>query len=101
MPKNEDVLCLKIKYNIISYLEIIFVLFDFPYSELNKHKNKMYDLFEDKIVFTFNTEYKLSWIIAVPSQNHYNTIIFNSIGLTINKEFIPNKIYYHDGLHSN
>ena len=66
LPKNEDVLCLKIKYNIISYPEIIFLLFDFPYSELNKHKNKIYDLIEDKIVFTINTEYKLSGIIAVP-----------------------------------
>ena len=29
LPKNEDVLCLKIKYNIISYPETIFLLFDF------------------------------------------------------------------------
>lgn len=101
LPKKEDVLCLKIKYNIISYSDIIFLLFDFPYSELNKHKNKIYDLIEDKIVFTINTEYKLSWIIAVPSQNHYNTIIFNPICLTINKEFTPDKMYYHDGLHNN
>ena len=101
LPKNEDVLCLKIKYNIISQPEIIFLLFDFPYSELNKLKNKIYDLIEDKIVFTINTEYKLSGIIAVPSQNHYNTIIFNPMGLTINKEFTPDKIYYHDGLHNN
>ena len=36
-------------------------------------------------------------MIAAPSINHYNTIIFNPIGQTINPNFIPTNIYYHDG----
>ena len=36
-------------------------------------------------------------MISAPSINHYNTIIFNPIGHSINKNFIPTNIYYHDG----
>ena len=32
LTKYEDVLCLKIKYNIISYPLFIFLLFDFQYT---------------------------------------------------------------------
>ena len=40
LPKNEDVLFLKIKYNIVSYPNFIFLKFDFQYSELEKIKLK-------------------------------------------------------------
>ena len=40
-------------------------------------------------------------IITVPVKNHYNTIIFNPIGITINQYFKNNYIYYHDGLLNN
>ena len=32
--KSEDLLCTKIKYNILSYLTLVFVLFDMNYEEL-------------------------------------------------------------------
>ena len=38
VAKNEDVLCLKIKYHIISYPNFIFLIFDFQYSELKNNK---------------------------------------------------------------
>ena len=101
LPKNEDVLCLKIKYNIISYPEFLFIIFDFQYSGLVDYKEKIFKLLDDIIVLNINIEYKLSGIIAVPSYNHYNTIIFNPSGVTINKEFTPDKIYYHDGMRNN
>ena len=101
VPKNEDVLCLKIKYNIISYPNFIFLIFDFQYTELNKNKAQIYKLIEDRLVLNLDAEYKLSGIISVPSFNHYNTIIFNPIGLSINTNFNPSKIYYHDGLDNN
>jgi hypothetical protein len=101
VPKNEDVLCLKIKYNIISYPNFIFLIFDFQYTELNKNKAQIYKLIEDRLVLNLDAEYKLSGIISVPSFNLYNTIIFNPIGLSINTNFNPSKIYYHDGLDNN
>ena len=100
VPKNEDVLCLKIKYNIISYPQFLFFIFDFQYSELINNKDQIFKLIEDYLVLNINAEYKLSGIIAAPSHNHYNTIIFNPIGLTINSRFTPDKIYYHDGLYN-
>ena len=35
-------------------------------------------------------------MIAAPGRNHYNTIIFNPTGHTINSNFTPNNIYFHD-----
>ena len=98
---SEDVFCLKIKYNIISYPEFIFILFDFQYSELNKFNDQNFKLIEEKLVLNINTEYKLSGIIAAPSYNHYNTIVFNPIGITINSNFWANNNYYHDGTLNN
>ena len=98
---KEDVLCVKIKYNIVSYPVFLFILFDFQYSELYKHKENIYKLVEDKITLNTRITYKLIALICAPSSNHYNTIIFNPIGLTINSHFTPNNIYYHDGLLNN
>ena len=55
-------------------------------------------MLEDQLILNINVEYKLSGIIVTPLYNHYNTIIFNPIGLTINSHFSPNNIYYHDGM---
>ena len=30
-----------------------------------------------------------------------NTIVFNPIGISIDKKFTPNNIYYHDGMLNN
>ena len=38
----------------------------------------------------------MACIIASPYDNHFNTIIFNPLGSTINNHFSPNFIYYHD-----
>ena len=35
-------------------------------------------------------------MLAVPSINHNNTLIFNPILQTINPNFIPTNIYYQD-----
>ena len=85
----------------MSYPVFLFILFDFQYSELYKHKENIYKLVEDKIALNTRITYKLIALICAPSSNHYNTIIFNPIGLTINSHFTPNNIYYHDGLLNN
>ena len=101
VPKNEDVLCLKIKYNIVSCPNFIFLIFDFQYSELKNNKAQISKLIEDRIILNLDAEYKLSGIISVPSFNHYKTIIFNPIGLSINTNFNSSKIYHHDGSDNN
>ena len=58
-------------------------------------------LIEDTITLNFKVEYKLSGIIACPSFNHYNAIIFNPLGCNIDKGFSANFIYYHDGTSNN
>ena len=92
VPKNEDVLCLKINYNIVSCPNFIFLIFDFQYSELKNNKAQISKLIEDRIILNLDAEYKLSGIISVPSFNHYKTIIFNLIGLSINTNFNSSKI---------
>ena len=94
---KEDVLCAKIKYNILSYPKILFVLFDMTFSDLTNYKDNIFKLVEEKIILNFNVEYKLSGIISCPSYNHYNSIIFNPIGSNIDQNFTSNCIYYHDG----
>ena len=47
VPKNDDALCLKIKYNIVSYPNFIFLIFDFRYSELKNNKAQIFKLIED------------------------------------------------------
>ena len=97
MHVNEDVLCQKIKYNLLSYPEFLFLLFDFQYTELEIYKSQIYKLVEEKFTLNIKVEYKLIGMIAAPSINHYNTIIFNQIGQTINPNFIPTNIYCLDG----
>ena len=99
--KNQDVLCLKIKYNIVICPNFIFLIFDFQYQELKNNKAQIFKLIEDRIILNLDAEYKLSGIISVPSFNHYKTIIFNPIGLSINTNFNSSKIYHHDGSDNN
>ena len=94
---KEDVLCAKIKYNILSYPKILFALFDMAFSDLMKYKDAIFKLVEEKIILNFNVEYKLAGIISCPYYNHYNSIIFNPIGANIDHNFTSNFIYYHDG----
>ena len=42
VPGNEDVLCQKIKYNLLSYPGFLFLLFDFQYTELELYKTHKY-----------------------------------------------------------
>ena len=93
---NEDLLCTKTKYNIISYPKILFVLFDMAFSDLLNYKDSIFKLVEEKNNI-FNVEYKLSGIISCPYYNHYNTIIFNPLVSNIDQYFTSNYIYYHDG----
>ena len=74
----------------------MFILFDVNYDDLYKNKNLILNLIEDTIILNFNAEYKLSGIIAWPSFNPYNAIIFNPLGCNIDKAFSANFIYYHD-----
>ena len=39
---KEDVLCAKIKYNILSYPKILFVLFDMTFSDLTNYKEYIF-----------------------------------------------------------
>lgn len=68
------------------------------YEELTKWENHIYDLLEDNIILGLNIEYYLYGIFACPSNNHYNSIIFNAKGITIDSFFKFNLIYYHDGI---
>ena len=89
---KEDVLCVKIKYNIESYPIFLFLLFEPQFSELNRHKDKIYKLLDNTIAFNIRLEYKLVGIIRAPKRNHYNTIIFNPICSTIDPKFTANNI---------
>ena len=56
----------KIKYNIESYPEFLFILFYFQYLELVKYKENIFNLLDNKIAFNLKTEYKLVGIITAP-----------------------------------
>ena len=99
--KNEDVLCTKVKYNIVEYPKFMFLLFDMQYNELNMYKNDILNIVEDKIILNIKVEYNLVGIIAAPKANHFNCIIFNPLGKTIDPYFKSNNIYYHDGEKNN
>ena len=72
------------------------VLFDMSFSELEKYKDNIIKLTEDKLILNIQKEYKLKGMISLPSFNHYIRIIFNPIGRIINEYFKANNIYYHD-----
>ena len=76
----------------------MFLLLDMQFDELNSNKDLIYKIVEDKIMQNFNCEYKLLGIIGAPKPNHFNAIIFNPIGYTVDPYFQSNLIYYHDGL---
>ena len=94
---SEDLLCTKVNYTIESYPKFLNILIDMSYDDLVKFKDSIIDLTEDSIILAFNIEYKLKGIIAVPSFNHYISIIFKPSGHLIDKNFKANLIYYHDG----
>ena len=98
---KEDVICVKIKYNIESYPIFLFLLFDFQFSELTQYKDKIYKLVENTVALNIRLEYKLVGLISALKRNHYNTIIFNPIGSTIVPKFTANNIYYHEGMLNN
>ena len=56
--KNEDVLCVKIKYNILNFPKFLYILFDFQYHELNNYKSNIFKLLENNIALYIKTEYK-------------------------------------------
>ena len=68
----------------MSFPKFLFILFDFQYHELNNYKSNIFKLLENTIALYINTEYKLEALICAQGINHFNTVIFNSIGLTIN-----------------
>ena len=82
----------------MKYSDKMFLLFDMQFDELHSNKDMIYKIVEDKIVLKLNYEYKLVGIIAAPKPNHFNAIIFNPLGNTIDTHFKRNLIYYHDGL---
>ena len=53
------------------------------YTDLYENKNQIFKLKEENIILNINNEYKLASIIACPSFNHYNTIIFKQIGYNL------------------
>ena len=67
------------------------------YSELEKYKDNIFKLTEDKVILNVEKEYKLKGIISLPSFDHYICIIFSPIGRNINEYFKASNIYYHDG----
>ena len=79
VPGSEDVLCKKIKYNLLSYPEFLFFLFDFQYTELELYKTQIYKLVEEILTLNIKVEYKLIGMIAAPSINNYNTIFLTQL----------------------
>ena len=69
------------------------VLFDMSFSELEKYKDNIFQLAEDKLILNIQKEYKLKGMISLSSFDHYICIIFNPIGRTINEYFKANNIY--------
>ena len=95
--KKEDVLCTKVKYNILDYPNYMFLLFDMQFHDLYNYSKEIFKIVEDDIVLNIKVEYKLVGIISAPKANHFNCIIFNPLGITIDPFFKSSKIYYHDG----
>ena len=77
------------------------VIFDMSFSELEKYKDNIFQLAEDKLILNIQKEYKLKGMISLPSIDHYICIIFNPIGTIINEYFRASNIYYHDGKKNN
>ena len=77
------------------------LLFDMQFDELFKFKNDIFSIIEDKIILNIKVEYNLVGIIGAPKANHFNCIIFNPLGKTIDPYFKSSTIYYHDGLKNN
>ena len=67
------------------------------YENLHNSKSAIFNLVEDTIILNFKVEYRLSGIIACPSFNHYNAIIFNPFGCKINtvKAGVINELVVH------
>ena len=85
----------------MSYPIFLFLLNNIQYTELTKYKEKIYKLLDNIIIVNLRAEYRWIGLLCAPSINHFNPIIFNSIGLSINNNFTPNNIYYHDGMLNN
>ena len=98
---TEDLLCIKVNYNIESYPNYLIILFDMAYSELIKYKDNIFKLKEDKLILNLQNENKLKGLISLPSFNHYICITFNTIRRIINQYFNMSNIYYHDGKENN
>ena len=79
----------------------MFLLFGMQYNELNIYKNDIVNIVEDKIILNIKVECLLVGIIAAPKANHFNCIVFNPLGKTIDPYFKSNNIYYHDGEKNN
>ncbi len=71
------------------------------FDELEIYKNDIFSINENKILLNIKVEYNLVGIIAAPKANHFNSIIFNPLGKTIDSYFKSNFIYYHDGEKNN
>ena len=99
--KKEDVLCTKVKYNIVEYPKFMFLLFDMQFDELKIYKKDIFNITEAKITLNLKVEYNLVGIISAPKANHFNSIIFNPLGKSIDSYFKSNFIYYHDGEKNN
>ena len=76
-------------------------LFNFAYSELEKFKENISKLSENKLILQLKKEYKIKCMISLPMSDHYIYIIFNPIGSIINEYFKANNSYYHDGRKNN
>ena len=98
---NMDMLTTKIKYNIDNFSNFLFIIFDMEYIDLETEKNDIYKFVEDILILGYQIEYKLEGIISCPFFDHYNCIIFNPRGKTIDSNFNSNLNYYHDGLKNN
>ena len=79
----------------------MFLLFDMQFDELKIYKKDIFNITEAKITLNLKVEDNLVGIISAPKVNHFNSIIFNPLGKSIDSYFKSNFIYYHDGEKNN
>ena len=96
--KEDNLLSTIVQYQIDTFPDILFILFDLSYDKLSLYKESIFKIVKDEIILTYNINYKLKGVINIPFNGHFSCVIFNPCGSNIKDVFQPNQIYKHDGM---
>ena len=87
----------RITYQIISYPNFLFILFDMrSYQHLKQKRDLIKKLIIEDLKLTENDQYKLKGCITCPWYNHFTMFINKLTIKDINNELELNKNYYYD-----